>query len=139
MVELREARKAAARTGIGMQYVLKEARVFDIWSKICPVMLSDSVLDDATIVCKGGTSLNKIYFDKVQRFSEDLDLDIFFRDDRSKDEKVEFIREHTISQLTDSYAMQNLHGSTNPYIPKNLRMKWNDPAREISDRIIPRL
>lgn len=92
MVELREAQQAAARTGIGMQYVLKEARVFDIWSKICPIMLSDAVLSEAEIICKGGTSLNKIYLGDIQRFSEDIDLDIFFKDGRSKDEKIEFIK-----------------------------------------------
>jgi len=32
MVELREARKASARIGLGLQYVLKEARIFDVWS-----------------------------------------------------------------------------------------------------------
>jgi len=35
-----------------MQYVLKEARVFDIWGKICPIMLSDAVLSEAEITCK---------------------------------------------------------------------------------------
>lgn len=29
MVELREARRIASTTGLGLQYVLKEARVFD--------------------------------------------------------------------------------------------------------------
>ncbi len=66
MVELREARQAAARTGIGIQYILKEARVFDIWSKMCPVMLSDVILTNAKTICKGGTSLNKIYLGKIQ-------------------------------------------------------------------------
>lgn len=42
MVELREARKAAAKIGLGLQYVLKEARVFDIWSKLGPIILSAS-------------------------------------------------------------------------------------------------
>lgn len=32
MVELREARKTAARIGSGLQHVLKEARVFDAWA-----------------------------------------------------------------------------------------------------------
>lgn len=59
MVELREAQQAAARTGLGMQYVLKEARVFDIWSKICPIMLSDAVLSEAEIICKGGTPIKQ--------------------------------------------------------------------------------
>ena len=47
MVNLREARQAAARVGIGLQYVIKEARVFDIWSKICPALLSDEMKKQA--------------------------------------------------------------------------------------------
>ena len=105
MVELRKAQQAAARTGIGMQYVLKEARVFDIWSKICPIMLSDAVLSEAEIICKGGTPLNKIYLGDIQRFSEDIDLDIFFKDDRSKDEKIEFITNNIIEPLNSSYTI----------------------------------
>ena len=106
MVEFREAQQAAARTGIGMQYVLKEARVFDIWSQICPIMLSDAVLSEAEIICKGGTSLNKIYLGDIQRFSEDIDMDIFFKDDRSKDEKIEFIKNNVIAPLNSSYTIQ---------------------------------
>ena len=112
MVELREAQQAAARTGIGMQYVLKEARVFDIWSNICPIMLSDVVLSQAKIICTGGTSLNKIYLGGIQRFSEDIDLDIFFKDNRSKDEKIKFIKNNIIDSLNRSYT-----------IPKEARRK----------------
>jgi hypothetical protein len=36
MVELREARKIASSSGLGLQYVLKEARVLDIWGKAEP-------------------------------------------------------------------------------------------------------
>lgn len=105
MVELRQAQQAAARTGIGMQYVLKEARIFEIWNKICPIMLSDAVLSEAKIICKGGTSLNKIYLGDIQRFSEDIDLDIFFKDNRSKDEKIEYIKNNIIAPLNSSYTI----------------------------------
>jgi hypothetical protein len=36
MVELREARKIAANIGLGLQYLLKGARIFDIWSRLSP-------------------------------------------------------------------------------------------------------
>jgi len=88
MVELLEARRVAARTGLGLQYVLKEARVFDIWGRLSSLTFSDRVRDQAVIVCKGGTALNKIYFHGVQRFSEDLDLDIFFRGELPRREKI---------------------------------------------------
>lgn len=40
MVELREARKIAAKIGLGLQYVLKEARIFDVWKTLGPVIFS---------------------------------------------------------------------------------------------------
>lgn len=112
MVELREAQKVAAKTGIGLQYVLKEARIFDIWSKLCPVFLSKEVLSTATIICKGGTPLSKIFLGKVQRFSEDIDLDIFFKKELSREEKIQFIKDNIISVLNNSYE-----------IPKEARRK----------------
>lgn len=105
MVSLREARQAAAKTGIGLQYVMKEARVFDIWSKICRVILSEDIVDHATIICKGGTPLNKIFFGKVQRFSEDLDMDIFFKNKLEREDKIQFIKDNIISTLTGSYTI----------------------------------
>ena len=111
MVDMQEARQAIARTGIGMQYVLKEARVFDIWGRICPVMLSEGVLSKASIICKGGTSLNKIYFGDMQRFSEDIDLDVFFKKDyMTRDEKIEFIRNNLIVPLSSSYTIPEWTG-----------------------------
>lgn len=34
-LSMREINQAAARAGIGRQYILKEMRVFDIWGMIC--------------------------------------------------------------------------------------------------------
>jgi len=112
MVELREARIVAAKIGIGLQYVLKEARVFDIWSKVCPVILSKEISSQATLICKGGTTINKIFLGELQRFSEDLDFDIFFNMELSRDEKIQFIKDNIISVLNDSYR-----------IPKEARMR----------------
>jgi len=112
MVELREARQAAAKVGIGLQYVLKEARVFDIWSKICPAFLSEDIASKATIICKGGTPLNKVYLGKVQRFSEDIDMDIFFKDKKEREDKIQFIKDKIIPILNSSYT-----------IPKEARRK----------------
>lgn len=112
MVSLREARQAAARTGIGLQYVMKEARVFDIWAKICPDILSSKISDHATVICKGGTPLNKIFFGHVQRFSEDIDMDIFFKGTVEREDKIRFIKDNIISLLESSYV-----------IPKEARRK----------------
>jgi hypothetical protein len=105
MVSLREINQAAARTGIGRQYILKEVRVFDIWSKICPVFLSKEITAHATVICKGGTPLNKVFLGKVQRFSEDIDMDIFFKKKMERDEKIQFIKDKIIPVVSNSYVV----------------------------------
>ncbi|MHB8602590.1 MAG: nucleotidyl transferase AbiEii/AbiGii toxin family protein [Nitrosotalea sp.] len=45
-------------------------------------------------MCKGGTPLNKIFLGNVQRFSEDIDIDIFFKKRLEKDDKIEFIKDN---------------------------------------------
>jgi len=112
MVSLREARQVAAKTGIGVQYVLKEARVFDIWSKLCPAILSGEITIHAEVIFKGGTSLNKVFLGKVQRFSEDLDMDIFFKKKLGREEKIQFIKDRVIPILNSDYT-----------IPKEARRK----------------
>jgi len=104
MVDLREARKAAARVGIGLQYVLKEARVFDIWERLSPLWLSEKEVV-AKVVCKGGTALNKVYLGPMQRFSEDIDLDIFFQQDIDRREKTEFIKSRILPLLQPEYSV----------------------------------
>jgi len=106
MVELRVARKAAAKIGLGLQYVLKEARVFDIWLKLGPIILSDSVSSQVTIICKGGTTLNKIFLKGTQRFSEDLDFDAFFLKALSKREKIDFLDKNVVPSLRSSYQIE---------------------------------
>lgn len=101
-LSMREINQAAARTGIGRQYILKEVRVFDIWSKICPALLSKEIASHAKVICKGGTALNKVFLGRVQRFSEDLDMDIFFKRTLEREEKIQFIKE-TIISLVNSY------------------------------------
>jgi len=106
MVELREARKIAASTGLGLQYVLKEARVFDIWKRLSPIVMSRKVRSRAILVCKGGTALNKIYLAGVQRFSEDLDFDAFFKGSLTRGQKVDFLQKNLIAALTKHYDIQ---------------------------------
>lgn len=106
MVELREARRIASTTGLGLQYVLKEARVFDIWGKLSPLVMSGKVKSTAIIVCKGGTALNKIYLRGVQRFSEDLDFDAFFKGSVARSRKIEFLQSELISALMNDFEVQ---------------------------------
>jgi len=106
MVELREARKIASSSGLGLQYVLKEARVFDIWRKLSPLVMSDEVRSKAIIVSKGGTALNKIYLPGVQRFSEDLDFDAFFKENMERSRKIEFLKDELMTALAKDYDVQ---------------------------------
>lgn len=104
-LSMREINQAAARTGIGRQYVLKEVRVFDIWSRICPALLSKEITTHAKVICKGGTTLNKVFLGRVQRFSEDLDLDMFFKKSIEREEKIQFIKDSIIPLVNSSYTI----------------------------------
>jgi len=104
MVDLREARRAAAKIGLGLQYVLKEARVFDIWERLSPLWLSTDK-GKAQVVCKGGTSLNKIYLGPLQRFSEDIDMDIIFEQEMVRKEKIELVKRMVLPLLQPEYIL----------------------------------
>jgi len=106
MVELREARKIASASGLGLQYVLKEARVFDIWGRLSPLIMSEKVRSKAIIVSKGGTAFNKIYLPGVQRFSEDLDFDAFFKGSTTRSRKIEFLQNELMAALVKHYEVQ---------------------------------
>ena len=106
MVELGEARKTAAKIGLGLQYVLKEARIFDILTKLSPVMLSKEISTKVTIICKGGTVLNKVFFKGTQRFSEDIDFDAFFVEKLDRRQKLAFLDKNILSFLKESYQIE---------------------------------
>ena len=70
-LNLELCRTAAIQFGLPLQYVVKEFHVFDILSQI-----TAATAPSKDFVFKGGTALNKAYFGKTQRFSEDLDFDL---------------------------------------------------------------
>lgn len=106
-LDARLIRRAAARSGMGLQYVMKEAHVFDVWHSLSPVIASGKIRQQARIVCKGGTALNKIYLGGLQRFSEDLDFDAFFSTNLGFDrsEKIDFLHENVISAIDSDYTI----------------------------------
>ena len=53
--------------------------------------------------------------------------------------KYDDFRTKVPEKLQDGQKMKSLHGSTNPYIPKNFRVKWDVAAKEILDKIEPHL
>lgn len=60
-----EMRGYAAKAGLGFQFAVKEAFLFELMESF----------SDALFVLKGGTAINKGYLQGHQRFSEDLDYD----------------------------------------------------------------
>ena len=60
-----ELRGYAAKAGLGLQFVTKEAFLFELIE----------LLGEQEFVLKGGTAINKGYIQGHQRFSEDLDYD----------------------------------------------------------------
>jgi len=84
---------------------MKEARVFDLWSKLSPIILSSRLARHVRIVSKGGTALNKIFLGESQRFSEDLDFDAFFKRDLDRSQKIIFLQENVMSSVRAGYAV----------------------------------
>lgn len=78
MVEMDEStlRSLAGKAGLPLQFVYKEVKLFEALSKI----LTANKETKYEIVLKGDTALNKVYFKGVQRFSEDIDFDVFTKD-----------------------------------------------------------
>ena len=74
-----ELRNYAARAGLGLQFVVKEAFLFEL----------AELLGDNKFVMKGGAAINKVYLPGHQRFSENLDYDT----DESKERVREIIND----------------------------------------------
>lgn len=63
--EAEEMRHYAAKAGLGLQFVVKEAFLFELME----------LFSEKEFVLKGGTAINKGFLRGHQRFSEDLDYD----------------------------------------------------------------
>ena len=61
----------AVNIGLPLQFVVKEYRIFDFFSKL--------VSSDWNFPLVGGTAINKIYLLGEERFSEDLDFEVYGR------------------------------------------------------------
>ncbi|MCU0798356.1 MAG: nucleotidyl transferase AbiEii/AbiGii toxin family protein [Candidatus Thermoplasmatota archaeon] len=63
-------RLISRRTGLGLNYISKDHRIS---------MLLGALVewDDVEFAIKGGTAINRLYLGKDQRFSEDIDADLF--------------------------------------------------------------
>ena len=70
----------SAKSGLPKNYIIKEWHVFDILGK-----MAGTLAKREDIIFKGGTALNKIYLGEMQRFSEDIDFDCFYK---NKEEKI---------------------------------------------------
>jgi len=62
-------RKLATQKQLSYNFVIKEHKLLEMLSKLASLPIKT--------VLKGGTALNQVYFGDFQRFSEDLDFDVF--------------------------------------------------------------
>jgi predicted nucleotidyltransferase component of viral defense system len=70
-LNLEVCRTIAVQYGLPLQFAIKEFHVFEVLGQI-----TSATMDLKNFVFKGGTALNKVYFKKAQRFSDDLDFDL---------------------------------------------------------------
>lgn len=70
--DIEVCRIIAVRYGLPLQFVIKEFHLMDVLGRIAEF----TSRQQGSLVFKGGTALNKIYIQKTQRFSEDLDFDL---------------------------------------------------------------
>ena len=73
---------SSGRYGIPLNFAIKEFKIFDLLSQVVILMKEK----DIDLVLKGGTAINKVYFDELQRFSEDIDFDDF--SEGSREERI---------------------------------------------------
>jgi predicted nucleotidyltransferase component of viral defense system len=77
----------AVRYGLPLQFVVKEFHLMNVLGQIAEFVSSRQNL----LVFKGGTALNKVYLQKMQRFSEDADFDLVTR--TAKKDLLKFCKE----------------------------------------------
>ncbi len=86
-LDIEVCRTIAVRYGLPLQFVVKEFHLMDAVGMIAEFV---SHKPDS-LVFKGGTALNKVYLEKMQRFSEDADFDLVTKD--AKRELLSFCKE----------------------------------------------
>jgi uncharacterized protein len=73
-LELKDIRKLALSNELSINYILKDIEISKIFKQL------ESKLEK--VVLKGGTGINRVYFKKEnRRFSEDIDFDIYSKED----------------------------------------------------------
>ncbi len=100
-----ELRDYAAKVGLSLNFVIKEAFIFELIESI----------NEERFVLKGGTAINKGYLEGHQRFSEDLDYDTSLNKNDAKkyikhlgwEIKKEFYTKHSIGFMM-SYKFEDI-------------------------------
>ena len=99
-LDLEICRTIAIRYGLPLQFVFKEFCLMDVISQIASI----TIQKHSSLVFKGGTALNKVYMQKMQRFSEDADFDLITKN--SSRELYEFSRK--LSSEINGYEIADL-------------------------------
>ena len=71
-IDIEVCRTIAVRYGLPLQFVIKEFHLMDVLGQTAEF----AARRPGSLVFKGGTALNKVYIQKTQRFSEDVDFDL---------------------------------------------------------------
>ena len=99
-LDLEICRTIAIRYGLPLQFVFKEFCLMDVISQISSI----AIQKHSPLVLKGGTALNKVYLQKMQRFSEGADFDLVTNN--SSQELYEFSRK--LASEINGYEIEDL-------------------------------
>lgn len=75
-LDIEVCRTIAIQNGLPLQFVIKEFYLMDALAQVTRQVSANP----EELVFKGGTALSKVYLQKMQRFSEDLDFDLVTKD-----------------------------------------------------------
>ncbi|MCX6778579.1 MAG: nucleotidyl transferase AbiEii/AbiGii toxin family protein [Candidatus Micrarchaeota archaeon] len=127
-----ELRDYAAKAGLGLQFVVKEAFMFELME----------LLGEKGFVLKGGTAINKGYLQGRQRFSEDLDYDM--EGDKALAKKIvrglgwpvrrEYFTKHSIG-FALAYEFQGVEDSVK--VDVSFGIKGKSESRKASSDFLP--
>ncbi|MHA1798768.1 MAG: nucleotidyl transferase AbiEii/AbiGii toxin family protein [Candidatus Helarchaeota archaeon] len=85
MVDLQIIRHLAIKTGLGINFISKDNKITELITQLRELFKTKKV------ILKGGTAINRVYFQEAKRFSEDIDLDYISTE--KLNDKIEFIKQ----------------------------------------------
>ncbi len=75
-MDKKEIRRKALEKGLSINYIMKDKEISKIF-----LILENKIND---IFLKGGTGINRVYLEETKRFSEDIDFDVYSKENINK-------------------------------------------------------